>query len=61
VLDDQSCVLCCWPLLYSTLLQSVGTIKFTVQFMPFEEPQFDDDIELKPVQSGADAGFWVFG
>jgi hypothetical protein len=39
-------------LLLSLLLQSVGTINFTVQFMPFEEPQFDDDIELKPVKTG---------
>jgi hypothetical protein len=39
-------------LLLSLLLHSVGTINFTVQFMPFEEPQFDDDIELKPVKTG---------
>lgn len=39
-------------LLLLSLLQSVGTINFTVQFMPFEEPKFDDDIELKPVKTG---------
>jgi hypothetical protein len=39
-------------LLLLLLLQSVGTINFTVKFMPFEEPKFDDDIELKPVKTG---------
>jgi hypothetical protein len=34
-------------------LQHVGIIHFTVQFMPFQDPIFDDDIELKPVKSGA--------
>lgn len=35
-----------------TALQTVGDIHFTVQFMPFEDPQFDDDIELTPVKTG---------
>jgi len=35
--------------------QSVGQIHFTVKFMPFEEPKFDDDIELTPVKTGVPA------
>lgn len=36
----------------STVKKSVGQIHFTVKFMPFEEPKFDDDIELTPVKTG---------
>jgi hypothetical protein len=38
--------------------QTVGTLHMSVQFMPFDEPAFDDDIELKPVKSGACDVVW---
>lgn len=40
-------------------MQSVGQIHFTVKFMPFEEPKFDDDIELTPVKTGVPASAWL--
>lgn len=36
-------------------LQSVGDLHITVEFMPFDKPHFDDDIELKPLKSGLSA------
>lgn len=34
------------------VLQSVGDLYLTLNFMPFDKPQFDDDIELKPAKTG---------
>ena len=38
-------------------LQDIGTIHFTVRFMPFDDPKFDDDIELTPLKTGKARGF----
>jgi hypothetical protein len=33
-------------------LQPVGMMHLTLQYMPFEHPSFDDDIEMTPVKGG---------
>jgi len=34
------------------LWQSAGELFITVNFMPFDKPQFDDDVEMKPLKTG---------
>lgn len=37
---------------YCCVVQPVGDLYLTLEFMPFDKPRFDDDIELKPLKSG---------